>query len=222
MRNIYKDAQTHFDKKFRFYKRKYNNKHQNELYDLASKNSTDIWIKIKKLNSPPTRPPLEIVKEDNTISSDIKEILERWHSDISRLFSGLRENPEIAFDDTFYSEIVSKREEFENLSEGQQAEFINLEYNGDILNNDIKFEEVSRAIDRTKVGKAYLDIPNDVIKNLNAKMLLHKFFNICFQSGLNPTDWSYSDIKPIPKPDKDSRAGVNKVHGSAGKWRGIK
>ena len=205
LRNIYKDAQTHFDKKFRFYKRKYNNKHQNELHDLAAKNSTDIWIKIKKLHSPPTRPPLEIVKEDNTISSDIKEILERWHSDISRLFSGLRENPEIAFDDAFYSEIVSKREEFENLSEDQQSEVINLEYNGDILNNDIKFEEVSRAIDRTKVGKAYLDIPNDVIKNLNAKMLLHKFFNICFQSGLNPTDWSYSDIKPIPKPDKDSR-----------------
>ena len=66
--------------------------------------------------------------------------------------------------------------------------------------NDLNFNEVSRAIDRTKVGKAYLEIPNDVIKNLNAK-----FFNICFKSGLNPTDWSYSDIKPIPKPDKDSR-----------------
>ena len=205
LKNVYKNAQAHFDKKFRFYKRKYNNKHQNELYDLAAKNSADIWAKIKKLNSPPTRPPLEIIKEDNTISSDIKEILERWHRDISHLFSGLRENPEIAFNDAFYSEILSKREEFENLSEAQQSEFSNLEFSGDILNNDIKYEEVSRAIDRTKIGKAYLEIPNDVIKNLNAKILLHKFYNICFKSGLNPTDWSYSDIKPIPKPDKDSR-----------------
>ena len=91
------------------------------------------------------------------------------------------------------------------MSENQQIEFSNLEFNSDNLNCDIDFQEVSKAIDRTKVGKAYLEIPNDVLKNKNAKVLLHRFFNVCFKSGLNPSDWDYNDIKPVPKPDKDQR-----------------
>ena len=64
---------------------------------------------------------------------------------------------------------------------------------------------MSKAIDRAKCRKAYLEIPNEVMKNKNAKAILHRFFNLCFLSGLNPSDWNYSDIKPIPKPDKDPR-----------------
>ena len=43
---------------------------------------------------------------------------------------------------------------------------------------EISFEEVSKAVDEAKNGKAYLDIPNDVLKNLKAKLLLQKFFNL--------------------------------------------
>ena len=111
----------------------------------------------------------------------------------------------MAFNELFYQEILIKKEEFENLSENQQIEFSNLEFNSDNLNCDIDFQEVSKAIDRTKVGKAYLEIPNDVLKNKNLKVLLHRFFNVCFKSGLNPSDWDYNDIKPVPKPDKDQR-----------------
>ena len=67
------------------------------------------------------------------------------------------------------------------------------------LNATISFDEVSKSIDKTKVGKAYLDIPNEIMKNVNAKLLLHKFYNLCFTTSLNPTDWNFSDIKPIPK-----------------------
>ena len=91
------------------------------------------------------------------------------------------------------------------MSENQQIEFSNLEFNSDNLNCDIDFQEVSKAIDRTKVGKAYLEIPNDILKKMNAKVLLYRFFNVCFKSGLNPSDWDYNDIKPVPKPDKDQR-----------------
>ena len=34
---------------------------------------------------------------------------------------------------------------------------------------------------------------------------MHKFFNLCFVSGYNPSDWDFSDIIPIPKKDKDAR-----------------
>ena len=80
-----------------------------------------MWAKLKKLSNPPsTRAALEIVREDGYISTDMKEILKRWHSDISRLFSGLRENPDFAFDDAFYDEVVDKKNEFEALSPEDQ------------------------------------------------------------------------------------------------------
>ena len=73
------------------------------------------------------------------------------------------------------------------------------------MNTSVSFDEVSKAIDRAKLKKAYLEIPNEIMKNFNAKILLQNFFNLCFKSGLNPTDWNFSDIKPIPKKDQDPR-----------------
>ena len=73
------------------------------------------------------------------------------------------------------------------------------------LNETFTLAEVSEAIDRAKSGKSYLLIPNEAMKNANAKQLLHRFFNTCFKHGINPSDWSLSNIIPIPKPDKDRR-----------------
>ena len=87
----------------------------------------------------------------------------------------------------------------------QQQEFSNFNFSSDELNVEFSFNEVWKAVDRAKCGKAYLEIPNEVLKNYNAKMLLHRFFNLCFVSGLNPSDWDYSNIKPTPKPEKDAR-----------------
>ena len=152
---------------------------------------------------PSSRAALEIVRADETISRDIKEVLERWHLDISRLFSGIRDNPEMAFNDIFYQEVLNKKQEFDQMSQEHQQAFSNLDLNSEELNIEITFLEVSKAIYRAKCRKAYLEIPNEVMKNKNAKAILHKFFNLCCISGLNPSDWNYSDIKPIPKPDKD-------------------
>ena len=98
------------------------------------------------------------MREDKTISNDIKKKLERWHKDISNLFSGIRENPEFAFDDTFYQEVLDKKQEFENLSPEDQNNVTN--YDSTSLNSDLLFDEVSKAIDRAKLKKAYLQIPN--------------------------------------------------------------
>ena len=72
----------------------------------------------------------------------------------------------------------------------------------DIINADLTFEEVSRAIDSSKLGKAYLDIPNEAMKNPEAKKLLFQFYSICFQYGLSPCDWNFTDITPIEKGGK--------------------
>ena len=86
-------------------------------------------------------------------------------------------------------------------SEQQQS----TDFSSEQINNDILFSEVSNAIDKIKFHKAYLEIPNEAIKFFNAKCLLHKFYNLCFKSGLSPVEWDFSDIIPIPKKDKDAR-----------------
>ena len=98
-----------FDKKYRYFKRKHKKEEFEDLGNSASNNPAEMWAKLKKLCDPPsTRAALEVVHADGSISTDIKEILDRWYRDISRLFSGLRDNPEMAFNDLFYNEILEE------------------------------------------------------------------------------------------------------------------
>ena len=146
---------------------------------------------------------LEIIREDGSISTDIKEVLIRWYDDISSLFSGLHEDPELAYNEDFYMEVLNKKKEFEEMTSEQQFE--QSEYDSEELNSVLTYDEVSEAINRSKYRKSYLEIPNEILKNRNAKLLLFNFFQLCFQSGLNPADWDFSNIVPIPKKDKDAR-----------------
>ena len=197
----FRNAHKLLDRKFRYFKRKHKKKEFEDLGKSADSNPAEMWAKLKKLCDPPsTRAALEIVLEDGSISTDIKQILDRWYKDISRLFSGLRDNPEMAFNDLFYNEILERKQEFENLS--PEAQSTQSQFDSSSLNSEFSFDDVSKAINSCKLRKAYLEIPNEVTKNINAKLLLHKFFNLCFKSGLNPTDWNFSDIKPIPKNRK--------------------
>ena len=87
-----------------------------ELCKLATEKSPKIWDKLKELGrcQKPEK-VLEIVKDDQSISRNISEILERWHHDIAKLYSGLREDPDVSFDDNFYNEIIAKKKEFAKL-----------------------------------------------------------------------------------------------------------
>ena len=38
---------------------------------------------------------------------------------------------------------------------------------------------------------------------------LYGLFNVCFRKGIVPSDWAKSNIKPIPKPGKDSMVPLN-------------
>ena len=204
LRHNFKSIQGHFDKRFRFYKRQHK---KQELYNLeqAAKNDpSQMWAQIKKLCNPPSsRAALQIVRSDGSISHDMSEIFERWLSDISKLYSGLGDNPEFAFNDSFYEDILSKKKEFDNLSSDQQRS--NASYNSDGLNSELFYQEVSEVIDQAKNGKAFQNIPHEALKNPNAKILLYNMFKICLSSGLNPTDWDFNYIKPIPKKGQDER-----------------
>ena len=204
LRLNFRDTQKHFDKKYRYYKRQHRRKEYSDLESNAKTHPAAMWAALKRLNNPPTaKAALEIIREDKTVSHDLKEILERWYVDISGLFSGLNENPEMAFNEAFYNEILEKKREFEDMTSEEQGN--QAEYESEELNEELSYDEVSDAVDKSKFKKSYLEIPNEALKNKNAKMLLHKFFNLCFLSGFNPSDWDFSDIVPIPKKDKDAR-----------------
>ena len=204
LRTNFKFLQKHFDKKYRYFQRERRKKEYHELETNAKSKPAAMWEQLKRLDNPKTtKAALEIVREDESISRDLKEILERWFQDISRLFSGLQDNPNMAFDENFYQEVLDKKAEFEDLSYEEQTQ--QCEYNSEQLNVNLSYDEVADAIDNSYMRKSYLEIPNEAMKNRNAKLLLFKFFNLCFTSGLNPSDWDFSDIIPIPKKDQDAR-----------------
>ena len=165
----------------------YKKQEYNNLETSAKTDPAAMWSALKRLNNPPTtKAALEIIRDDETISTDIREVLGRWYRDISSLFSGLHDDPEIAFNEEFYREVLEKKREFEEMTSEQQGE--QTEYDSEEVNAELEYDEVSEAIDRSKFRKSYLDIPNEVLKNKNAKLLLFNFFQLCFQSGFNPPD----------------------------------
>ena len=70
--------QNKFDYKFRQLKRSHQ---KSKTEGLKSSSPTDILSTLKKLNNPPSsKAALEKVREDKSISRDLKEVLERWHT----------------------------------------------------------------------------------------------------------------------------------------------
>ena len=90
-----------------------------------------------------------MIKEDGSITRDGREVTDRWYSDISRLFSGLRDNPELAFDQSFYEKIINLKEEFENMTIEDQEAFSSAATDN-TLNRNLEYQEVSESIDKAK------------------------------------------------------------------------
>ena len=101
-------------------------KSMRDLEQVADSDPSEMWRKIKQLNNYKiNKAALEILKADNSISKDLKEVLERWHKDISNLYSGVREDPDLVFDDIFFDNISRLKDEFEALSPEEQEENTN-------------------------------------------------------------------------------------------------
>ena len=208
LRNDFKEAQKCFDKSFKYHERKYRYSSFQNLSEASVNNPNIMWQKLKNLSEPKSKNTFfEILREDGTISTDVKEVLSKWYTDFSECFAGLREDPDIAYDEHFYQRIIKLKDDFDRLSSSEQT--ATSQFDVSQLNADFSLTEVSMAIDKLPCGKSYLEIPGEALKNLEAKVLLHKFFSTCFRLGLSPYDWDKNDIIPIPKPEKDCRVPLN-------------
>ena len=204
----FKADQKVFDKAFRQEKRQFENNAFKSLADLAEKASNDpaeMWKRLKALSDRKSSAVLlEIIRQDGSISTDKKEVLEKWYSDFSECFKGIKDDPDLVFDDSYLESVVNLKNDFDRLSCDEQE--TKSSFDPTLLNCDITHAEVSAAIDNAKLGKAFLFVPNEALKNDQAKNLLHKLFNICFKTGLSPNEWSKTDLKPLFKGgDKDPR-----------------
>ena len=208
LHNDFKSSQLEFDRIFRRTKRQFENRGFHNLAELAenaSSNPDEMWKRLKALSDKTSSHVLlEIIRDDGSFSKNIQDVLSKWHDDFSSCFKGIKDDPNIVFDDQFLERISRLKSDFEKLSPEQQVGGSSVDSSS--LNSDITLKEVSNAIDKSKLGKAFLCIPNEAMKNNNAKLLLHKLFNVCFKFGLSPSDWLESDLKPLFKGgDKNPR-----------------
>ena len=168
-----------------------------------------MWKRLKALSDKkPAHVLLEIIREDGSVSTEIKDVLSKWHHDFEDCFRGLKDDPDLVVDDHFLETVTQLKNDFDNISPLEQES--GSPFDSTMLNCDLSYQEVSDAIDKAKLGKSFLLIPNEALKNPAAKLLFHKLFNICFKLGMSPTDWRQSDLKPIFKGgDKDPRSPLN-------------
>ena len=83
-----------------------------------------------------------------------------------------------------------------------EAEINEPEYNqNNFLNDNFSFDRIFHIICKLNKNKAVgIDlIPNDVLKNVDVGIILTKYFNLLFKTGIVPSLWLKSVINPIPK-----------------------
>ena len=86
-----------------------------DLAEKASNDPAEMWKRLKALSDRKSSSVLlEIIRQDGSISTDKKEVLEKWCSDFSECFKGIKDDPDLVFDDTFLESVL--KTEFDNLS----------------------------------------------------------------------------------------------------------
>ena len=185
----YKQKQYNFDKRNRFYKRRYQRGQIIQIEQLHTQNPQQFWNEIKNLG--PKRPkkiPMQVWSEGE-ISSDPVKVLSEWEGAFSGLFSKHEERTEnISFD-----HISCLTETCSHSS------------SDDYLNRNLNREELLKAINSAKDKKAFGvdELPNEVLKAPKLFDLLFSLLNVCFEHSIIPSTWFKSIITPIPKSPKD-------------------
>ena len=203
LRQAFLNARHNFDKLLRQRQRAYR---RGLLIDIETCNTNDprqFWNYIKKLGPSKSKSiPWEIYDSDGNLCTDREAVLNKWKDDYCNL---LNENPG-SYDNDFYDHTIKNKEHLErNMTDP-------LFVMNHSLNKPLDFSEIEKAINKAKVGKsAGIDgIPNEVLKTDQVMRCLHAFFQLCFDAGYIPSEWTQAIICPIPKSkDSDPRVPLN-------------
>jgi hypothetical protein len=187
-KQIFMNERNSFDKTLKRAKRNYNRAKIETLEDVNTNNPTEFWKYIKQLG--PHKKymiPMQVRLDNGNLCADPVQVREKWLSDYMDLYNNFDED---GFDNNF---LESAKEYKEFLFEN------NLE--NESINTDITMEELTKCIDKLKLKKAVgADaIPNEILKHEGIRSLLLSLFNKILETGLTPSIWSDSILKPIPK-----------------------
>ena len=192
-----------FDKEIRLNKRRYTQDKDKELLETQHKDQREFWRKIGKIGVGQNRQnviPLEVKLEDGSVSDDIPTVLNRWKTDFSNLL-----NP--------VSEVSDANRPFNVLGNNQNP----LLLNDTELNETITHDELIKVLKTAGSNKAsgHDTIPTEVLKNETSKIFLLRLFNVCFQTGKAPTQWSKCILNPIPKSSTSDKRDPMSYRGIA-------
>lgn len=202
--NEFRERRANFDRRLRFFKRRFKRGQALQLEQLYTGNPQQFWKEINSLGPRKTIAiPMEVLLESGESAFQPEQIVEKWESDYRNLYAC---SSSTLFDDQFFDETCKIKINLEN-------SLMNRDLNHDsVLNNDITIEEVQEVLHKLKLNKAVgiEDIPNEVLKSPYLDNVLFNLCYTCFQNSIVPTIWSESIIKPIPKsPKNDPRIPLN-------------
>ena len=191
----FKEARNIFDKALRKAERQYNRNFIDSIENFSSKNPKEFRKHIKKLG-PRNKTEIPVqVKVDDTYSSELDTVLHKWENDFSDLYnkSQLTNN-----NVNFHDEILKQKQVLEN------SNYFDYEMPNNPLNKSFTYDELIKVLNKLKVNKSvgWDNIPNEILEHKSVSLLLLKYFQKCFESGLVPTVWLKSVIYPIPKNAK--------------------
>ncbi|KAK3096021.1 hypothetical protein FSP39_022028 [Pinctada imbricata] len=124
------------------------------------------------------------------IITDTNTLLAKWKSEYRELF-----NPEV-------DSVNSATDNVPEITGINTHQLLDISS----LNARITYEEVEKAVFRSKLNKAVGvdEIPSELVRNQHCANLLHKIIDYCFTNSEVPQDWVKSVITPVPKPNMDS------------------
>ena len=150
-----------------------------------SSNSRSFWKDIGKIgigSERLKRIPFEVNQSDGSVSTNPEVVLHKWETDFKTLLNPGASESNLLGDDSNNDQLHDN-------------------VDNSIFNEMIHVDEVVKCIVNAKLGKApgYDEIPNELLKNDSALLMLHSLYNRCFAYGQVPSAWSKCIITPIPK-----------------------
>lgn len=198
LHNNFIGKRKEFDRLYQKKRRQWMKKEKDKLCALMSENSRNFWKQIDKIGIGNERrkiPGDEVKLDNGYITTNEKEILQKWKNDFKSLFAE-KQCPN--FDSKFLKESEILLQNYDK--ETKQYNKLQSE-NDTIINSDITYEEVYKAVYRAKLRKAsgIDEVPTEVLRNSTVISYLTKLFQQCFKSGLVPDAWKTNIITPISK-----------------------
>ncbi|XP_046346975.1 uncharacterized protein LOC124127630 [Haliotis rufescens] len=179
LKSIYVARRKTFDKECKRAKRVHVKKTLQDMEELCKSDPGEFWRKIGQVgigNERRKTIPMEVKLEDGSVSKDMDKVMDTWYK--------------------AYSDILNC-----NGNISQTGVTYSTTDEDDSMSDPISHDEIKSAIGKAKQGKAPgLDnIPIEVLKNEKCARYMYNLFNICFEEGCIPSEWTKAVINPIPK-----------------------